>query len=255
MRITLTHDITCIEQRFNLCEKRRAILNDDGHMLILGGPGSGKTTIALLKARRIVTRGLLDTQSVLFLSFSNSAVRRIAESAIDILRGEVGKKIEIKTYHSFSWDILHSHGYLLSQRRQLKIIPPYEAEIRRAGLDDAAWRREEGRLFIEEGLVTFDQFAPRTAELLNRCPRLLYIYANAYPYIIVDEFQDTDKAQWDIIKVLSAKCNIMALGDPNQRIYDFRPGVSPRGLTNSANSLVLKFITLLMRTIVVPEPA
>lgn len=218
----------CIEQRFNLCEKRRAILNDDGHMLILGGPGSGKTTIALLKARRIVICGLLNTQSVLFLSFSNAAVRRIAESAVDILRGEVGKKIEIKTYHSFTWDILRSHGYLLSQRRRLKIVPPHDAEIRRAGLDDAAWRREEERLFIEDGLVTFDQFAPRTAELLHRCPQLLYLYENAYPHILVDEFQDTDNAQWDIVKALSAKCNIIALGDPNQRIYDFRPGVSSK---------------------------
>lgn len=229
--------MTCIEKCFNLCGKRRAILNNYGHMLILGGPGSGKTTIALLKAHRIVTRGLPNTQSVLFLSFSNAAIRRINESAVDILQGEVGEKIEIKTYHSFAWDILRSHGYLLSQQRILKIVPSHDADVRRAGLDDTAWGREEERLFVEDGLVTFDQFAPKTAELFAQCPQLLCLYANAYPHILVDEFQDTDGAQWNIIKALSAKCDIIALGDPNQRIYDFRPGVSPKRMDEFCNQL------------------
>ena len=46
------------EDRFDLCDKRRAILDSAGHMLVLGGPGSGKTTIALLKARRMVLERL-----------------------------------------------------------------------------------------------------------------------------------------------------------------------------------------------------
>jgi len=41
------------EDRFDICDKRRAILGNAGHMLVLGGPGSGKTTIALLKTRRM----------------------------------------------------------------------------------------------------------------------------------------------------------------------------------------------------------
>lgn len=219
--------MTNVEQRFNLCSKRRTILKKDGHMLIIGGPGSGKTTIALIKAHRIVTRGLPDTQSVLFLSFSNAAVQRIAESAVGLLRGEIGEKIEIKTYHSFAWDILRSHGYLLSRRRQLKILPSHDVDVQKAGLDDATWSREEKLLFVEDGFVTFDQFAPRTAELFRRSPQLLCLYASAYPYVFVDEFQDTDNAQWAIVKALATRCDIIALGDPNQRIYNFRPGVSP----------------------------
>ena len=57
------------EDQFDLCDQRHKILEADGHMLIVGGPGAGKTTIALLKAHRIVLSGLRDGQSVLFLSF------------------------------------------------------------------------------------------------------------------------------------------------------------------------------------------
>ena len=99
------------EEAFDICAKRRAILEGSGHMLVLGGPGSGKTTIALLKARRSVLERLQPEQSVLFLSFSNAAIRRILESAGKVLTPEVASQIDIKTYHSFAWDILKSHGY------------------------------------------------------------------------------------------------------------------------------------------------
>jgi len=88
------------EDDFDLCEQRERILDDDGHMLVVGGPGSGKTTIALLKARRSVLEQLNAGQKVLFLSFSNSAIRRIMESAGHILADDIADHIDIKTYHS-----------------------------------------------------------------------------------------------------------------------------------------------------------
>ena len=82
------------EDSFNICDKRRAILEGDGHMLVIGGPGAGKTTIALLKARRHVLESLTAEQSVLFLSFSNSAIRRILESAGGILTSDIAKRVD-----------------------------------------------------------------------------------------------------------------------------------------------------------------
>ena len=62
--------------KMELCDKRKAIIAQDGHLLVLGGPGSGKTTIALFKAQgRFAT--LKPGQEILFLSFSRAAIRQV----------------------------------------------------------------------------------------------------------------------------------------------------------------------------------
>ena len=222
------------EDRFEICGKRRAILDGSGHMLVLGGPGSGKTTIALLKARRAVLECLRPEQSVLFLSFSNAAIRRIMESGGSILTNEIARQVEIKTYHSFAWDILRSHGYLLSSQRNLTVIGAHDAAVLRAGLEDADWSQEEERLFMEDGRVTYDQFAPRAADLLERSGVVRKCFSHAHPLILVDEFQDTDEEQWRLIRALSGDSEIIALGDAEQRIYAWRKGVSATRLQDFA---------------------
>lgn len=214
------------EDTFDICEQRQAILEASGHTLVVGGPGSGKTTIALLKARRFAADGMRANQKVLFLSFSNAAIRRLAESAGRILSGdEVRDRVVIKTYHSFAWEVLRAHGYLLSSRRQLKIVSAQDADVRRAGLSREDWNIEQDRLFNEEGLLTYDRFAPKVAELFERCSRLRRLYSDAHPLIVVDEFQDTDTAQWRLVSLLAEASCIVAMGDAGQRIYSWRPGV------------------------------
>ena len=225
------------EEQFEICDQRRAILEGAGHMLVLGGPGSGKTTIALLKARRAVLESLQPEQSVLFLSFSNSAIRRILESAGTVLTNEIGRNVEIKTYHSFAWDILRSHGYLLSSQRQLTIVAAQDAAVIRAGLEDEEWDAEEERLFMADGRLTYDQFAPRAADLLERSAVIRKRFGHAYPLLLVDEFQDTDEDQWRLIRMLSQESEVVALGDTEQRIYAWRRGVSATRLPDFAESL------------------
>ncbi len=206
-------------------------------MLVVGGPGSGKTTIALLKARRAVLERLRPEQSVLFLSFSNAAIRRILESGGSILTNEIARQVEIRTYHSFAWDILRSHGYLLSSQRNLTIIGAHDAAVFRAGLEDADWSVEEERLFEEDGRVTYDQFAPRAADLLERSGVVRKCFSHAHPLILVDEFQDTDDEQWRLIRALSDDSEVVALGDAEQRIYAWRRGVSATRLEDFAATL------------------
>ena len=225
------------EEQFEICDQRRAILEGAGHMLVLGGPGSGKTTIARLKARRAVLERLQPEQSVLFLSFSNSAIRRILESAGNVLTTEIGRKVEIKTYHSFAWDILRSHGYLLSSQRRLTIVAAQDAAVIRAGLEDEEWDAEEERLFLAEGRLTYDQFAPRAADLVERSAVIRKRFGYAYPLILVDEFQDTDEDQWRLIRALSQESEVIALGDTEQRIYAWRRGVSATRLPDFAETL------------------
>jgi DNA helicase-2/ATP-dependent DNA helicase PcrA len=226
--------MTSPEDAFDICANRRAILEGSGNMLVLGGPGSGKTTIALLKARRYVLERLQPEQSVLFLSFSNAAIRRILESAGKVLTHEIAGQIDIKTYHSFAWDILKSHGYLLSSKRQLEIIAAQDAAIMQAGMKEEDWSEEEKRLFEQEGRATYDQFAPRAAELLERSSVARKCFSTAHPLILVDEFQDTDEDQWRLVQALSEHSDIIALGDTEQRIYAWRKGVSATRLSDFA---------------------
>lgn len=232
--------MTTPEDNFEICTKRQAILGGTGHMLVQGGPGSGKTTIALLKARRTVLEQLRPEQSVLFLSFSNAAIRRIIESSGAVLALDISRQVEIKTYHSFAWDILRSHGYLLSSQRSLSVVGAHDAEVLRVGMDKPAWNIEQNRLFEKCGRVTYDQFAPRTAELLEKSSFLRDLYSCAYPLILVDEFQDTDEDQWRLVRLLSEGSDIIALGDTEQRIYDWRDGFSDSRLEEFAENLNAK---------------
>lgn len=95
------------------CPDRDRILKTDGHVLVTGGPGCGKTTVALRKALLRIEAGLLLGQRVLFLSFSRAAVARIVQAAHENLPKESRRYLDIQTFHSFCWQLVRGHGYLL----------------------------------------------------------------------------------------------------------------------------------------------
>lgn len=208
---------------FQLKGARKDILKHNGHLLIEGGPGAGKTTIALLKAKKIIDDSLIDNnQKILFLSFARATISRVEEQARDLISSSDKKKVEINTYHSFAWSIIQSFGYLLKRHNHLKLITPPNLSARMADLDDA--KREEFKIDLleREGIICFDLFSSTAVSILNSSQKIRSIYSNAYPYIIVDEFQDTDDSEWKLIKLLGQKSRIIALADMNQRIYEFR---------------------------------
>ncbi len=85
--------------------------------------------------------------------------------------------------------------------------------------------------------VEYDQFATRAAEILNRSNAAKACFNAAYPLILVDEFQDTDEAQWALIRALSSGSSVIALGDREQRIYEWRDGVSEHRLSEFGDEL------------------
>ncbi len=113
-------------QMADLSETQKRIIETSGHLLVTGGPGSGKTTISILKAAKIAHESLRPGQKVLFLSFARATVSRVLEAIEEERQTSPAarRSIEVDTYHSFFWRILKAHGYLIGFPRRLSILTP-----------------------------------------------------------------------------------------------------------------------------------
>lgn len=225
---------------FELTDKQKEVLAAEGHLLVQGGPGSGKTTVSILKAGKIVKEGLINGQRILFLSFARATVSRVLEAIDDEeeITRDVKRRIEVDTYHAFFWRLIKTHGYLLGLPRRLTVLTPSSeavalSEVRNGyksndKLSQEEWEEkkqreyaEQERLATEEGLVCFDLFAELAGELIHRSNKIRRLVSNAYPVVILDEFQDTAPDQWRVIQALGNESQLVALADPEQRIFDF----------------------------------
>jgi len=223
-----------------LTKKQKLVMAATGHLLVTGGPGSGKTTVSILKAASIAEHCLRPGQRVLFLSFARATVSRVIE-AIEReqpIASELKSRILVETYHAFFWRMLKAHGYLVGLPRRLYILLPqneaialssirneYEAENKLDGktLTEKNERvaTERLRLAVEEGHICFDLFAHFAGKVLHGSRRIQCLTSLMFPYIVLDEFQDTNGDQWDVVKAISNKSVVCALADPEQRIYDW----------------------------------
>jgi DNA helicase-2/ATP-dependent DNA helicase PcrA len=192
-----------------------------------------------LKAATIAERKLQPAQEILFLSFARASVSRVMQ-AIEYeqeIPAELKKRIEVETYHSFFWRIIKSHGYLIGLPRTLTILTPQNVAIALSAIrgdyakskltdEEKAERRgrettELLRLAHEEGRLCFDLFADNASAILEGSARVRRLVANMYPFIILDEFQDTNAGQWQVVTHLGKHATLHALADPEQRIYDW----------------------------------
>lgn len=211
---------------------RESVLACQGHALVIGGPGSGKTTIALRKALARIRQGMIPGQTVLFLSFSRAAVTRVLDAAtLEVPKAEL-EMLSTQTLHSFFWELLKANAYLLGAPRKLSILLPHDEKALSGGIKEAdhgweQWRQERDRLFWEDGRIAFDLFAANAAELLTKSAPLRSAIALSHPLIIVDEAQDTGDNAWRCIELLAPLTQIICLADLEQQIFDFLPGVGP----------------------------
>ena len=232
----------------NICAKRSALLGTGGHLLILGGPGSGKTTIALVKAAtELAARTLAPGQKILFLSFARATIARVMEQAKLRIPPEHQRELEINTYHGFAWSFIQTFGHLLTGYVRLRLLPPPESAGRMAGVPKDERPAKLRQLLSQEGVLGFDLFAGLAAELLEQSPRLSRLLSDSYPIIILDEFQDTNLDEWRMICALGKQTRIITLADAEQRIYEFRGATRP-GLGSLSKLSAPPFSTLATRT-------
>jgi DNA helicase-2/ATP-dependent DNA helicase PcrA len=244
-----------------LTEKQLEVMEADGYVLVTGGPGSGKTTVAILKAAETAEHHLRPGQKVLFLSFARATVSRVLE-AIEYEQSippVQKRRIDVETYHSFFWRILKAHGYLIGLPRRLTILSPPSEAIALSAIRSvfparnltagqkvakkAAEEAERTRLATTEGRVCFDLFAPYVGDILHGSERIRRLIATMYPLIILDEFQDTNAPQWRVMQALGQGCCLIALADPEQRIYDWI-GADPERLDHFREAFTPREIDL-----------
>lgn len=215
------------------CPLRQSVLESDSHALVIGGPGSGKTTLALQKALRRVA-SLRPGQQVLFLSFTKAAVARVVEASKLIASTRHREYLNLQTFHSLFWELLSAHSYLLGVKKRLQVLMPQDERALSGGVREdkdplkwKAWLHERERLYCEEGRIAFDLFAPNALALLSRSDHLRRLYSQRYPLIIVDEAQDTWPDAWRSIELLAGRSQIVCLVDLDQQIFDYIPGIGP----------------------------
>jgi DNA helicase II / ATP-dependent DNA helicase PcrA len=160
-----------------LSDEQREVLNETGDLLVVGRPGSGKTSIALLKALRFLDETADELAKVLFLSFSNAAVHRIQAAARVIIPRSAAGRLQVTTFHAFCFGVLHSHARLVGLPRLGVVVLPHEKKI----IESEHGGTKDGLAALEkvEGRVSFDRFVPLTLALFNKHPALRAAYAAA----------------------------------------------------------------------------
>jgi ATP-dependent DNA helicase UvrD/PcrA len=203
--------------------EQQNIINTDCSALVTAGPGTGKTRTAIEKAKLYCAR--LDPskrQRVLFLSFSNAAVRRLTDAAAVIFSRHERRMLRFMTYHSYAAELLRLYGRFTGLPPRVQIMDTIEQDL--TLLERSIEVTDENKIVVlnalaKEGRLGFDVLIPSTVALLQNTPKLRAIVSRNHPLVIIDEFQDTSEDQWRMLQLIGSQCQVVAFGDPNQIIY------------------------------------
>ena len=228
----------------------------EGAFLVIAGAGSGKTRTITYRIANMLDKGIPQS-AILALTFTNKAAREMADRVKEL----VGRKLPmltVSTFHAFGVRVLResiSHlGYkenfsiydqadkmalIKETARSLKIDP---ADLNLYDLANlfsdiktgrARWDADSSQyspiydeyneLLKLYNAVDFDDLIVLPIKLFKEKPDVLEKYRKRYRYIMVDEFQDTSKIQYDLVYLLAQKSkNICVVGDDDQSIYSWR---------------------------------
>ena len=250
--------------------QEKAVNHIEGPMLVLAGAGSGKTKVLTSRIANLIDNGI-SPYNILAITFTNKAAKEMKDRVYRII-GSSANNIQISTFHSLGLKILKENYSLLGYDRNFTIIDsddvltiikkilkdlnlskelynPREiknkissAKNEMMGVDSFSKVEfdhnivEVYRLYqrkLKNGnSVDFDDLLILPIKLFKNYPNLLNEYQERYKYILIDEYQDTNEAQYTFSKILAAKYrNIFVVGDNDQAIYAFR-GANYKNILN-----------------------
>ena len=245
--------------------QRLAVTHGEGPLLILAGPGSGKTRVITHRIAYQVLEHRVAPWRIVAVTFTNKAAKEMRDRSEGLL-GEDARRVSLGTFHALCARWLRTDGkeigldpnYVIyddaDQLGQMKrIIADLRLDVRKyaprsilsaishakSEMISAAAYRAQVKTYHEEivarayeayelaltraSAMDFDDLLSEMVRLLRESPATLEKYSGRFLHVLVDEFQDTNPAQYALAQLLaSAHRNICVVGDPDQGIYSWR---------------------------------
>ncbi|HET7246077.1 MAG TPA: UvrD-helicase domain-containing protein [Streptosporangiaceae bacterium] len=208
-----------------------------GPLLILAGPGTGKTRTLTHRIAGLAAGRGVPPEACLALTFTRRAAVEMRERLAVLLPAQAGR-LMITTFHGLGLTILREHagragldpGFAVADEKTRLGVAVEEAGSMAAGrrllaevARDPGAAGEFARLLASRGLVDFDGLITLPLAMLRQDPALAAALAARWQSISVDEYQDTDAAQYALLRLLAGDGSGLAvIGDPDQAIYGFR---------------------------------
>lgn len=190
-----------------------AVKNENGQLLIVAGPGSGKTTVLTRRIAYMISEKNLPPQNFLAITFTRRAAQEMRERLSNLL-SKNSNLLNIHTFHSLCFSILKENFEKARLAPDFKVITEQEKAL-------------YSEKMCPEEILEFDDLINLSVKLLEENSDILESYRKKFKYISVDEYQDIDENQYKLIRLLAPiDGNLCAIGDPNQAIYGFRGGDS-----------------------------
>ena len=233
--------------------QKKAILEIDCPVIVYAGAGSGKTRTLTYRIAYMIEEKGVNPFNILAITFTNKAANEMKERVKDLVEFDY-YALTISTFHSLCARILRKEAYLLGYESnftildeddQLKMISDILAENKEEkrkarGLQkaisynkcfeitsDDPWERNMTEKYEEKmkksNCLDFDDLLLKVRDLFVSNREVLEKYRKKFQYILVDEFQDTNKTQYQLVKLLALNHRrLFVVGDDDQSIYAFR---------------------------------
>jgi DNA helicase-2/ATP-dependent DNA helicase PcrA len=249
--------------------QRQAVLWDQGPLLVLAGPGSGKTQVLTCRIAQLLDASRQQNFRILALTFTNKAADEMKARVASFVPG-LEERANIGTFHGFCAQILRQHGvhiginpdfaiysadddrkavledalraaydqgkqvstddvkYLaIIDRLKSRLIEPSGCEKELAGTVDCGKVTSAYKLYEQEmrriNVLDFNSLILESYRLLITYPAIAARYRKSYPHWLIDEFQDTNSAQYKLVRSLAGTefQNLFAVADDDQIIYEW----------------------------------